>query len=928
MKTTVIKTLMAIALAAMTTFFAGCGPDEPENQNPPTPATVAVTGVSLSKSSMTLTEGGSETLTATVAPSNATNTAVSWSSSNTGVATVSGGQVTAVKAGTATITVTTADGNKTATCSVTVEAKKVAVTGVKIDIETLEIIEGETGTIKVTVEPADATNKTVNWTTSNAEVATVADGVVTAVAPGTATIIATTADGGKTATCAVTVSPKPIPVEGVSVEVETLEVVEGETAAVVVKITPEDATVKDVTFSSSDETVATVDENGNITAVGPGTATITITTVDGEKTATCEVTVTPKVVPVEGIAFTKEQVSVVEGEKVLLYVSFTPKNASDKRVTWSSSDTGVATVDTKGNVTGVKPGTATITVKTTDGGKTATCEVTVTKKPTPVSGVTINRTSLTLTIGGSAILVATVSPEDATNKKVTWSSSDETVAKVDQNGEVTAVKTGTAKITVTTADGGKTATCDVTVTDKPVSATGVTLNKTTLSIFVGGKSQLIATVTPSDATNHEVTWTSSKTSVATVDKSGNVTGVASGTATITAKTHNGKTATCTVTVTQPVKSISITTSSGTVIENLTRTIWYGGNSSNYAQFKASVSPSNATNKNVTWSSSATGVAKIDQNGKVTFVKPGTTTITATAKDGSGVKKSITFIIYEGVADKVTLSSSTGSFSTNVNGTFTVTARLTCNDRWTPLVNEVEWSLNSTACVQIVSKTATTCTIKGTAATSASYPVLLTAKAKSGSAEATQQIIVSNPSVAVTGISFGSTIPLGIYDGGPSQTTTMSYTITPSNATNKAVNWSSSAPSIASVDSNGKIKGLKAGEATITVTTVDGGYYATCKVIVRHFTPITSIVINPSTFTIRLNQTLGIDTYTIYPSDATIQYLDWTSSDPSTVEIVQNSTSSSSNPPYIKGKKIGTVTLTAKARDGSGKSATCRVTVTN
>ncbi|MCR5463289.1 MAG: Ig-like domain-containing protein [Bacteroidales bacterium] len=549
MKTTVTKTLMALAMMAMTMFFAGCGPDEPDNPTPPTPTTVAVTGVSLNKSSMTLTEGGSETLTATVAPSNATNTGVSWSSSNTGVATVNGGQVTAVKAGTATITVTTADGNKTATCSVTVEAKKVAVTGVKLDSETLELTEGETGTLTATVEPADATNKTVNWSTSSAEVATVADGVVTAVAPGTATIIVTTADGGKTVTCNVTVNPKPVPVEGVSVDVETVEIAEGETAAIVVTVTPEDASVKDVTFASSNEAVATVDEEGNITAVAPGTATITVTTVDGEKTATCEVTVTPKVVPVEGIAFTKDQVSVVEGEKVLLYVSFTPKNASDKRVTWASSDTGVATVDSKGNVTGVKPGTATITVKTTDGEKTATCEVTVTKKPTPVSGVTVNRTSLTLTIEGSAILVATVSPEDAANQNVVWSSSDESIVKVDQNGEVTAVKTGTAKVTATTEDGGKTATCTVTVTDKAVPATGVTLNKKTLSLMESQTSQLAATVAPANATNHEVTWSSSNTAVATVDKAGKITAVKTGTATITAKTHNGKTATCDVTVT-------------------------------------------------------------------------------------------------------------------------------------------------------------------------------------------------------------------------------------------------------------------------------------------------------------------------------------------------------------------------------------------
>ncbi len=668
MKTPITKTLMAIALTAMATFFAGCGPDEPDspnNQTPPTPTTVAVTGVSLNKSSMTLTEGGSETLTASVAPSNATNTGVSWSSSNTGVATVNGGQVTAVKAGTATITVTTSDGGKTATCSVIVEAKKVAVTGVKLDSETLELIEGETGTIKVTVEPADATDQKVNWTSSNPEVVTVADGVVTAVAPGTATIIATTSDGGKTVTCNVTINPKPIPVEGVSVEVEAVEIAEGETTKIVVTITPDDATVKDVTFSSSDEAVATVDEEGNITAVGPGTATITITTADGGKTATCEVTVNPKVVPVEGIAFTKDQVSVIEGEKVLLYVSFTPKNASDKRVTWSSSDTGVATIDTKGNVTGVKPGTATITVKTTDGGKTATCEVTVTKKPTPVSGVKINRTALSLTVGGAADLVATVSPEDATNKKVIWSSSDESIVKVDQNGEVTAVKKGTAKVTATTEDGGKTATCDVTVTDQPVAATGVTLNKKTLTLKVGKTEQLSANVAPADATNHEVTWSSSNTAVATVDKAGKITAVKAGTATITVKTHNGKTATCAVTV-SPNLVTKIT------LNKTSLTLFVGDPA---VKLTATVTPSDASNTGVSWSSSSTTVATVDANGNVTPKGAGSATITCLAKDGSGVKATCSVT----VSSKYTIYNMSAGVTVAENTTYKIIHRIENNN---------------------------------------------------------------------------------------------------------------------------------------------------------------------------------------------------------------------------------------------------------
>ena len=131
-------------MAVTVIFVFGCKPEEPDTPDTPAPpTTVVVTGVSLNKTSLTITEGENETLSATVAPSNATNTAVSWSSSNTGVATVNNGQVTAVKAGTATITVTTSDGGKTASCSVTVEAKKIPVTGVSIDKETVELVEGE-----------------------------------------------------------------------------------------------------------------------------------------------------------------------------------------------------------------------------------------------------------------------------------------------------------------------------------------------------------------------------------------------------------------------------------------------------------------------------------------------------------------------------------------------------------------------------------------------------------------------------------------------------------------------------------------------------------------------------------------------------------------------------------------------------------------
>ena len=169
-----------------------------------------------------------------------------------------------------------------------------------------------------------------------------------------------------------------------------------------------------------------------------------------------------------------------------------------------------------------------------------------------VTGVTLNKTMLVLYTGDSETLKATVAPANATFKYVTWKSSNPAVATVDANGKVTAKSLGKADITVTTKDGGYTATCKVGVQRRPagdVSVTGVTLNKTTLKLTKGASETLTATIAPTNATNKKVTWTSSDPAVATVDASGKVTGVAKGTATITVTTEDGGyTATCAVEV--------------------------------------------------------------------------------------------------------------------------------------------------------------------------------------------------------------------------------------------------------------------------------------------------------------------------------------------------------------------------------------------
>src|SRR5665648_789654 len=256
---------------------------------------------------------------------------------------------------------------------------------------------------------------------------------------------------------------KPVAVTGVTLDQASMTLTVGEaTGTLVATVAPATATKKNLTWSSSAPEVATV-VDGVVTPIAEGTATITVTTVDGDFTATCELTVVPVVVAVTGVTLEQTSMTLKAGEGTrMLVVTVAPAAATNKSVTWSSSAPEVAAV-VDGVVTPIAEGTAIITVTTVDGGFTATCELTVAPVVVAVTGVTLEQTSMTLTAGeGTRMLVATVAPATAANKSVTWSSSaPEAAAVVD--GVVTPIAEGTATITVTTVDGGFTATCELTV---------------------------------------------------------------------------------------------------------------------------------------------------------------------------------------------------------------------------------------------------------------------------------------------------------------------------------------------------------------------------------------------------------------------------------------------------------------------------------
>ena len=354
-------------------------------------------------------------------------------------------------------------------------------------------------------------------------------------------------------------------------------------------------------------------------------------------------TTTPADVKVSRITLSASTgLTLTKGQTQKLTATVAPANATNKTVTWKTSNKNVATVSENGLVTAVGGGDATITCTAKDGSNVkATCKVTVT---VPVSGIQLSQTSAALTVGDTLTLTKTIYPSDATNQAVTWTSSSDAVASVDSNGKITAKTAGSAVITCkSVSDNSVVGICNVTVkakvqTPSEIKVNKITLNKTTASVTKGKTLQLIATVTPGNATKKEVKWSTSNKNVAMVSTSGLVTAKSAGTATITctAQDGSGVKATCKITVKNPVVKVTKVTlnkTTATLAPKETLTL------------KATVTPTNATNKAVTWKSSNTKIATVSSSGKVTAKAAGTVTITCRAKDGSGKKATCKITVY-------------------------------------------------------------------------------------------------------------------------------------------------------------------------------------------------------------------------------------------------------------------------------------------
>lgn len=382
---------------------------------------------------------------------------------------------------------------------------------------------------------------------------------------------------------------------------------------------PETAIGKTVTWSSSDTSIATVDSSGVVTPVDEGEVTITVTSANGI-VHTCRVISSAPEIPVTDFTLSASTLSLGIGDtQQLSVVSWTPADASHKTVLWTTSDNSIASVNQTGLVTAVSDGEVTITATCPDG-ISKTCAVTV--AVIPATDFTLSESTASVNIGETLQLsVTSWTPANTTYKTITWTSSDQTKATVSSSGLVTTLAEGDVTITATCAD-GISKTCAVTVGH--IAVTNFTLSDSTLSLLPSATAQLSVTSwTPSNATYKSVVWTSSNDSIATVSSTGLVTSHAEGSVTITATCPDGVYKTCAVTVSHIVVTDFTLSSSSESLHvgdtvQLSVTAW---------------TPSNATYKTVTWSSSDTSIAAVSATGLVTSVSEGSVIITATCPDG-------------------------------------------------------------------------------------------------------------------------------------------------------------------------------------------------------------------------------------------------------------------------------------------------------
>ncbi|HEX6048310.1 MAG TPA: Ig-like domain-containing protein [Gemmatimonadaceae bacterium] len=721
---------------------------------------------------------------------------VIFSSSNETAATVSSaGLVTALAAGSAIITA--ASEAKTAVATITVSAVPVA--AVVVTPTENPLVVGQTAQLSAVPQSADGqplAGRPVLWATSEPSVASVSStGLVTAIAPGNATISATSE--GKIGSASVAVSPKPV--SAVVVSPGQTSVLVGASVQLTAQVTDEQGNVlpgRPIAYSSSATHIATVSATGLVTGVAPGSATITATS-EG-KTGTATVTVNP--IPVSTVTVAPPEPNVVLGGQVQLTAtarSATGQILSGRAVSWTSGAPSIAPVSGDGVVTGASIGTA-IVFATIDG---VIGTATVTVRQVPVATVTISPPTAEVVAGGTVQLSASVrdgNGAELPGRLVGWSSSDDATATVSSTGLVSGIKAGT--VTITASSEGKSGTATVTVTPPaPAPVASVVVTPSTATVIAGQTTTLQARTLDANGgelTGRAVSWSSDNPGVANVSQSGVVTGVAPGTATITA-TSEGKSGTAAITVdpAPPAPVATVTVSPETV--NLTT-----GGTRQISVTLRDAQGNELSGRTVTWQTGNAAVATVSDGGLITAAGPGTTTVTATSEGKIGT---VTVNVAAPVVGSVTVNPPAATLT--VAQTVTLTATVRDEGGATVSGASVSWSSDKPLTAAVSQSGVVTGLLPGTATITAS------SGGKTGTATITVQLIAVG-SVSVT----PGTLNLRDRQGERTGQLTATVRDVQGNVlTDREVAWASSNTRVAVVNQTGLVTAQDRGDATITAT---------------------------------------------------------------------------------------------------------------
>ncbi|MFT4114142.1 beta strand repeat-containing protein [Silvibacterium sp.] len=876
--------------------------------------------ITLSPSNPAVTAGGSQQLTATGNYADGTtsdlSSQVTWTSSNPSALSVSTTGLATAHAVSAvtTVTVTATYGSVSQSFTVTISPANSGgstVSSLAITPASPDIASGSTGQLTVTATYADGSTGTVtglaSWSSSNNAVATVdTSGLVTATGVGVATI--TASYGGSTATASVTVGQQTSPtatLTSIAVFPSNISISAGATHQYTARATYSDGTTSDitnsVTWASSSPAVATISSAGMATGVSAGTTQITAQS--GSISGAATLTVTSPTV--SSIAITPATAAIAPGATVQYHATATYPDGTTQDVTstatWTSSNSGVATINNAGLATGVANGSTAISASA--GGASGDASLTVASNSTPtLTSISVSPSTASVTTGGNQQFTATGSYSDGSTQDLTssatWSSSSPSVAVVSSDGLASGVAAGTATITATSGSISGTAT--LTVTGSGSTVTGLVITPTSSQIISGLSENFTATATYGDGSTHNVsssvTWSSSNPAVAVVNSSGQVTGVAPGTAVITGSIGSVTSQTTVVIEAATLSSLAISPSGASFAAGVTQ------------QFTLTATYSNGTRQDVTsqatWSSTASNVATVSSSGLATGVAQGTAQISATFTTQS---VATTVQITPATLVSVAVSPSSASFAQGTTQQFSVIGTYT-DGTTQNLTSQATFSSSNPSVVSVSSSGLATGVGTGSAAITVSVD---------GQSATTQSVTVTPAtlvSIAITpqtpSFAAGTTqqfTAIGTYSDGTTQ-----------DLTTQAV-WYSNNPQVVTINSSG-LASSSTSTGTAQISCTFNGVSATTGNVTVTPAVLTSLAIAPTTAQIAKGTTQQFTATGTY-SDSSTQDLSstvsWTSSDATVASISASG--------LATGNNVGSAQITASFNGQTASTSSFSVT---